>query len=163
MRIKLLIVFIVASLTVAVFFTTDMNSKEEITDVVDQTEQEFLGEIFQLEETRISPNVKQLSLKFILGRTLKYVDEAPPTVTASGADPEILSIGTTENTDPKKKFLFPIDSKPGETKLTIDYRVFCCNSGPGAVCFFKEGRIIIPVIIAGDGEGVFEIKQMIDE
>ncbi|MEE9553014.1 MAG: hypothetical protein V3W18_01855 [candidate division Zixibacteria bacterium] len=163
MRIKILLVAIVALLTGAIYLTTDMNSKEEDANIIDQTDQEYLGEIFRLEEKRISPYVENLSIEFVLGRTLKYVDEAPPIVSVSSSDPIVLSADSTENKDPKKAFLFPINTKTGETGLTIDYRVFCCNSGPGAVCFFKEGRIIVPVTVADGGDETFEIKHMIDE
>ena len=166
MRIKILLVVIVASLTTAFFLMSDMNSKEEFAEfsaLFDQADKEYLGEVFRLDEKRISPDVKQLSVKLVLAKSLKFVDEASPQVSVASSDPNFISVDSTSNTNPQKEFLFPVDSKPGQAELTINYRLFCCNSGPGAVCFFKEGRIIVPVTVADDGDDTFEIKQMIDE
>lgn len=160
MRIKILIIAIIAILTVVAYLFAGMNF-DYMTEL--PKKEEYLGEIFRFEPKIISPDIEQLSVKFILSRTLKFVDEAPPTVAIHSSDPTVIYADSTKNADPKRVFLFPAKTKPGEAELTIDYRIFCCNSGPGAVCFFKEGRIIVPVTVADGGDETFEIKHMIDE
>lgn len=160
MRTKILIIAIIAILAISAYLFAGMNF-DDMTELPEK--EEYLGEIFRLEPKIISPDIEQLSVKFILSRTLKFVDEAPPTVTIHSADPTILFADPAENTDPERAFLFRVKAKPGKTELMIAYKVFCCNSGPGAVCFFKEGRIIVPVTVADSGDEIFGIKHMIDE
>ncbi len=160
MRIKISIVIIIAILTVVAYLFAGMNF-DDMTEMPEK--EDYPGEIFRLEPMTISPDIEQLSVKFILSRTLKFVDEAPPTVTIHSGDQTVIYVDSAENTDPKRAFIFPAKTKPGKTELTVDYRVFCCNSGPGAVCFFKEGRIMVPVTVADGGDEIFEIKHMIDE
>ena len=126
-------------------------------------DEEFPGEIFKLPGKEISPETKKISVAFDLARTLKFVAEASPRVEALSANPEILSIDSTENKDPNKPFVFDIKARPGKTDLTINYRLFCCNSGPGAVCFYKEGRLEIPITVKDGGDEVISIKHVIDE
>lgn len=157
------LIVIVFSLAVGIYILTNIESTGKVEQREKPADREYLGEIFHLDEHRVSPDVDHLTFELVLGRTLKYVDEAPPSVIISSADSEIVAIDSSGNSDPRKPYLFPVRLKPGHTELTVDYRVFCCNSGPGAVCFFKEGRIIVPVTVAADGDHNFEISQMIDD
>jgi len=160
MRIKVLTIAIAAVFTVLIYFMVMMKPYRGMEKPEDEG---YSGEIFRLAEKRISSKASRITVRFVPARTLKFVAEAPTRVTAAGADNSILSVGATDNVDPDKPFGFPVSCRPGNTELTIDYRVFCCNSGPGAVCFFKEGRVSMPVTVVADGAESLDITHMIDE
>ena len=160
----LLSIIIVISLAIGIYILTNMNSEAEMEKDIAAEDQEYLGDIFRIDEQRISPDVEHLTLKFVLDKRLKYIDEAPPPrVTVTSDDPGSATVEAADNIDPRKPFLFPLILTKGKTELTIDYRVYCCNDGPGAVCFFKEGRIIVPVVVDEDGEEPLVIRHVIEE
>jgi hypothetical protein len=125
----------------------------------DEKPEDHTGELFDIAARTVSPDLNSLSVKFILPPHMKFVPEALPEVSATSGDPRIISLTDTENSDPERAYTFPIQTSPGETVISIDYRVFYCEDGPGAVCFTRLGRIRVPVIVSVDGDDSLDIRH----
>jgi hypothetical protein len=154
MKFKLLIPVVAIALAAAIYLTLGKGHEEN--------PKEYVGQIYDLLSRSISPDLGKLSVKFVLPRHLKFVAEAPPEVSATSENPRIISLADTDNNDPYRAYIFPIKTSPGETVVSIDYKVFYCEDGPGAICFTSVGRLRIPVTVSAGGEESFKIRHFIE-
>lgn len=159
MRIKVMVVIVVALLTVTVFLVMNRPQEPGAAKVND----DYSGEVYRVSERDISPAAGSLSVVFTLVPTLEYAAEATPVVTAKSDDPGVIRLGQTEDQDPTGPFHFPVEIiSPGHAVVTVDYRLFCCNREDRAACFFKEGRLVIPVTVSEGGNNEFYVSRVID-
>lgn len=161
MKIRIWLVLVVASMTVAIFLI--FAPKPPDRTLTTESSDEFLADTFQYPEMDISSGVEELEFKFELEPSLKFVPDTPPEVAVESSNTDVIGVGASMNKFPEKPFTFPVTARPGNADVTISYKVFCCTTKDTSICFFREGKIIVPVNVSETGKDRFEIIQTIDE
>jgi len=136
---------------------------DEESESIDEDKNLFSGNITELPPRAISQNANLLKLKLLLPGNLKFIKDAPIELAAKSSDPEIIKIGKIRDQNPEKTLTFPISVKPGEADLFLYYKVVCCTTGIGSVCFFEEANLKVRIEIGDFEDDVLEIRHEIKD
>jgi hypothetical protein len=102
--------------------------------------EKFAGERIELPAQTVEPGNAELLLRLELPPGYKLNAQAPSGVTVAlgQASPQSFR-------DPKFPLSVPVKVSEGETKLSVTYTLYYCESGKESLCYFKEALLSAPV------------------
>ena len=122
------------------------------------------GDIIELANRTVSSKTRKLILNLSTSGDLKLIPDAPIKLAANSSDTTIIKIEESLSTNPEKPLAFPItvSTDSGEADIYLYYKVIACESGPRNICFYKEGKLKVPVTIGENDESTLEISHEIE-
>jgi len=159
MRVRVVLVLTITLLTVAVYLAV-MKIPRPVTSMPSAPEKQV--ETIKLSEKFIAPGESQVSLKLDLPGSLEFVPDNPPEVGVYSEDLSVFYPGPVDNSDPLEPYIFKYRAYDGTTELKVDYKVFCCEEEDKAICFSREGRLIIPIKVGEGGLDTLKINYLVD-
>ena len=104
----------------------------------------------------IRPGKTALRVALDLPAGCKLTPEAPSTVTLRGADGKVLAVGDGRKTTLEATKL-PIDlparAAAGTADLHVEFVLYYCRQGAEALCYFREARLRVPVVVKDGAAG----------
>jgi hypothetical protein len=108
----------------------------------------FMGELIELPAQSIEPGNATLAVSLELPKGYKLNSVAPTSIKAVSAEQRIVGFSNGAEAvvrNPQFPVSIPVKVKDGETKVTVDFAIYYCESGKESLCFIKEARLVIPV------------------
>jgi DNA-binding beta-propeller fold protein YncE len=113
----------------------------------------FHGEEQELPEMEIAPGTNKLSLEIKLPKGTEFTKDAPFNIEAKSENPKVISLNADSISQPMEKLEIPITASTGKALVTIDMNIYYCSGNRGQ-CYFKDGRLKIPVSVTDKGSSV---------
>jgi sugar lactone lactonase YvrE len=119
----------------------------------------FSGQTVELAAQRVEPGEVKLTIRLNLPDGYKLNAEAPNAVVIATTDAKAVAVGeegraTVQN--PRYPAVSVLRTAPGRADVTVDYVIYYCAAGKESLCYFKEVRLKLPVVVeadAGQGQG----------
>lgn len=108
----------------------------------------FIGEIIELSAQSIEPGNATLAVSLELPKGYKLNSIAPTAIKAVSAEQRTVGFASGAESiirNPQFPVSVPIKVNAGETKVTVDFAIYYCETGKESLCFIKEARLVIPV------------------
>jgi thiol-disulfide isomerase/thioredoxin len=101
-----------------------------------------------LEARRVSPDVRSLDFKITLPRGKKINPAGVSKIKISSADAEVLRLEKPESELKGESLSIPVSARIGKTSLSVQLRVFYCDTGNAGLCYFDNAIVKIPLEVS---------------
>jgi thiol-disulfide isomerase/thioredoxin/sugar lactone lactonase YvrE len=111
---------------------------------------QFTGDAIDLAAQSIEPGDATLTLQLALPAGYKVNAQAPSALTVTAPqNPVVTLTGGAEQTfsNPNFPISIPIRVSEGEATINAEFIVYFCEDAKESLCYFKEARLSIPVIV----------------
>jgi thiol-disulfide isomerase/thioredoxin len=114
----------------------------------------FTGEVIGLEAQTIKPGVGKLILQLELPAGYKLNEQAPSAVRimTEQSKPVVAGIMDEIISNPNFPISIPISAVEGGAIVIVDFIVYYCDYARESLCFFKEARLRLPVMVSKDAD-----------
>ncbi len=110
----------------------------------------FRGEEKDLPSMEVAAGPGKLDLELKLPNGTEFSQGAPFSIDLKSDNPAVVKFNKPNITKPAEKLEIPLAAATGKTIITINMEIYYCSGNQGQ-CFFKEARLIIPVIVTEKG------------
>lgn len=108
----------------------------------------FMGDVVELPQQQIKPGDATLTVSLELPKGYKLNSLAPTSIKAVSSEHRVVKFANGAEaivSKPQFPVSLPVKINEGETKVTVDFAIYYCESEKESLCFIKEARLVIPV------------------
>jgi DNA-binding beta-propeller fold protein YncE len=110
----------------------------------------FRGETIELPEQTVEPGDVTVKISLELPAGYKLNAQAPQALTVSSSDKRTLSLATGSAQvlkNPNYPVRISVNVNEGKAILWADYVIYYCESAKENLCYFKEARVELPIVV----------------
>jgi hypothetical protein len=109
---------------------------------------QFAGEVIELPAQTIEPGDATITLQLELPAGYKLNAQAPSAVAVTTTQKEVAAInGQPSFRNPQFPLSVPVKVAEGQTTVNVEFTVYYCESAKESLCYFKEARVIAPIVV----------------